>query len=293
MKDPPPEARASASFLEALASETPLLGVELRPPRSGLTRGGAMETWIDLSHTIRRLASRSAPLLLTDSAVGEEEEENLQHLTANVAGEIDPRRVVPFLTCKHRLEHCLVYAERARARGLRALTVVGGDAGGPARCLPHAYLLRAEIRRRVPSLSLGGWLNPHADADTQAEYVASPDFEADYLLSQVVSHHDIAAVERWLRASEAADLRLPTAFGVFFYRNGRLDTLRRLSSFFPVPVDAVAAAFERGITAEEHCARSIVALRRLGARHAYVCNLGARDAAHRYERILAEVERLS
>ena len=75
--------------------------VELRPPRSGLTRGGAMDMWIDLSHAIRGLAVRDAFLMLTDSAVGEEEEENLQHLTANLANEVEPWRVVPFLTCLH------------------------------------------------------------------------------------------------------------------------------------------------------------------------------------------------
>ena len=271
----------------------PSVGVELRPPRSGLTRGGAMDTWIDLSHSIRRVADRGAPLFLTDSAVGQEEEENLQHLAANLAGEVDPGRIVPFLTCKHRLDYCLVYAQRARARGVHALTVVGGDPGGAPRCVPHAYLLRAEIRRRVPDLALGGWVNPHADPDVQAGYVADPDFGADYLLTQVVSHHDVDAVEAWIEHARRSGIALPTSYGVFYYRNGRRGSLERLSAYFPVPVEGVAREFEEGVTPEEHTARSILALRRLGIGSVYVCNLGSREAGARFDRILAEVERLS
>lgn len=283
---------SGGAFVEALASPEPTLAVELRPPRSGLTRSGAMDTWIDLSHSIRGLAARRAFLLLTDSAVGQEEEENLQHLAANLAGEIEPARVVPFLTCKHPLEYCLVYAERARARGLESLTIVGGDSSaGPPRCVPHAYLLRNRLRARVPDLSLGGWVNPHRDPDEQVGYLTDPEFSADYYLTQVVSHHDLPVVERWLAACEREGVTLPRAFGVFFYRNGRRDTLERLSSFFPVPVDGVAAEFETGVTAEEHCARSVLALRRLGVGNVYLCNLGARRAALRYGRIIEAVER--
>lgn len=283
-----------AAFVEALASPDPTLAVELRPPRSGLTRGGAMDTWIDLSHSIRQLAARRAFLLLTDSAVGQEEEENLQHLAANLAGEIEPDRVVPFLTCKHPLEYCLMYATRARARGLESLTVVGGDrSAGPPRCVPHAYLLRDRLRERVPDLSLGGWVNPHRDPDEQVGYLLDPGFSADYYLTQIVSHHDLPVVERWLETCEREDVALPGAFGVFFYRNGRRRTLERLSSYFPVPVDGVAAEFDGGATAEGHCARTLLALRRLGIRNVYLCNLGARRAALRYGRILEAVERRS
>jgi len=281
-----------AAFVDALAAPHPTLAVELRPPRSGLTRGGAMDMWIDLSHSIRGLAAHGAFLLLTDSAVGQEEEENLQHLTVNLAGEIEPARVVPFLTCKHPVEYCLVYAERARARGLDSLTVVGGDrTAGPPRCVPHAYLLRERLRSRVPDMSLGGWVNPHRDPPEQIGYLLDRELTADYYLTQVVSHHDLAVVERWLAACDEAGIDLPHAFGVFFYRNGRRDTLERLSGYFPVPVDAVEAEFGRGITPEEHCARSVVALRGLGIENVYLCNLGARRAALRYGRVLEAVAR--
>lgn len=253
-----------------------------------------MDMWIDLSHSIRRVVALGGHLMLTDSAVGQEEEENLQHLAANLAGEVDARRIVPFLTCKHPFEYCLRYGGRARALGLEALTVVGGDdTTGPERCLPHAYLLRKRIRARIGDLALGGWLNPHADPARQAGFVLDPGFEADYLLTQVVSHHDLLAVEAWLAVSEANGIHLPTSFGVFYYRNGKRSSLERLSRFFPVPVDAVAEAFEAGVTPEAHCARSIVSLRELGVRNVYICNLGARHAGTLYDRILREVATLT
>jgi len=120
-------------------------------------------------------------------------------------------------------------------------------------------------------------------------FVADPEFGADYLLSQVVSHHDLPRVESWLEAAARRGIELPSAFGVFFYRNGRRESLERLSSFFPVPVEAVAREFEAGLTPEEHCARSIVALRRLGIRNTYICNLGANAAGGRYAKIVAAV----
>jgi len=276
-------------FLDRLSSETPLVGVELRPPRSDLTRGGTMDTWIDLSHSIRRVVSRDSFLMLTDNAVGQAEEENLQHLTSNIAGEVDPWRVVPFLTTKHPLDYCMRYGDRAQLQGLDALTVVGGDAEGAPRCLPHANELRQRMRERVPEMALGGWVNPHRPAEEQVAFVANPNFEADYYLTQVISHHDLDKAERWIRASEEAGIEIPGAFGVFYYRNGRRETLERLSSFFPIPVDAVAAEFDSGVSPVEHCARSIAALRDIGAHHVYVCNLGAHQAGPLFERILTEV----
>lgn len=248
-----------------------------------------MDTWIDLSHSIRRVVARDAFLMLTDNAVGQAEEENLQHLTSNIAGEVDPWRVVPFLTTKHPLEYCLRYGDRARMQGLEALTVVGGDAEGAERCVPHANALRAPLRARVPGMALGGWVNLHRPAEEQVGFVASPDFEADYYLTQIISHHDVDKVTGWLRATEDAGVEIPGAFGVFYYRNGRREALQRLSAFFPVPIDEVAEAFAAGTTPVEHCARTILQLREIGARHVYVCNLGANQAGPLFERILAEV----
>ncbi|MCG8470010.1 MAG: hypothetical protein MJB57_17680 [Gemmatimonadetes bacterium] len=278
--------RVASRFLDRLRSETPSVGVELRPPRADLARGSAMDTWIDLSHSIRRVVARDAFLMLTDNAVGQREEENLQHLTTNVVGEVDPWRVIPFLTTKHPLDYCLRYGDRARLRGLDALTVVGGDPGGAPRCVPHAYELRRLLRERVPDMALGGWVNPHRPTDEQIRFVSDDGFEADYYLTQVISHHDIGRAEAWLRALDDAGIDLPGAFGIFYYRNGRREALERLSRFFPVPVDAVARAFESGVDPIEHCGRTIRALRDVGARHVYVCNLGAAGAGSSFPRIM-------
>ncbi len=267
--------------------------VELRPPRSGLTRGGAMDMWIDLSHAIRGLAARDAFLMLTDSAVGEEEEENLQHLTANLANEVDPWRVVPFLTCLHPLDYCLRYVDRARARGVESVTVTGGDrVRGARRCVPHGYQLRQRFRERARDLTLGGWVNLHRPITEQIGFATDPEYEADYYLTQVVSHHDLARAERWLESAHQEGLAIPGSFGVFYYRNGRRSVLERLSRFFPVPVGGVAAAFASGVTAERHCAETIVALRRLGLAHVYLCNLAPHHAATQFDRIMTEVAAL-
>jgi hypothetical protein len=82
---------------------------------------------------------------------------------------------------------------------------------------------------------------------------------------------------------------LPGVFGVFCYRSANPQTLERLGEFFPVPAAALAREFAAGATPEEICAKSIRELRRLGAGHVYVSNLGGRDAAARLERILALV----
>ena len=103
-------------------------------------------------HSIRRLARHDTLIFLTDNAVGQSEEENLAHLTANLAGDVAPARIVPFLTSKHSLEYILLYAARAASHGFEALTVVGGDhsAGRPAACRTPTSCA-AGIRQRVPS----------------------------------------------------------------------------------------------------------------------------------------------
>jgi 5,10-methylenetetrahydrofolate reductase len=252
-----------------------------------------METWIDLFHAFRRLAAEETFLFVTDNAVGEAEEENLWHLTTNLAGEIDPATIVPFLTCKHSLEYCLLYASRASARGIRAVTVVGGDQSeGHPRCVPHAFELRHTLAERLPTLALGGWTNLHRDQSQQMGFLLDRSFGADYYLTQVVSHHDAARLESWLDLTARGGLALPGVFGVFLYRNARPAMLERLARFFPVPAEALTREFESGATPEEICARTVVALRRMGIDKVYLCNLGGRQAAQRYARIAEAVDRL-
>lgn len=277
-------------FIRALESPEPTVTVELRPPGAGLRGDDAMDVWIDTYHAVRRLGRDGRFVFLTDNAVGADEEENLSHLEANLAEEADPSWIVPFLTCKHTLEYCLTFAQRAWARGFRALTVLGGDRSvGPPRCLPHAYLLRERIRREIPSLGLGGWANPHRDADEQARYLADARETTDFFLTQVVSHHSASRVERLVEALDRLGVGAPGVFGVFYYRSANARTLQRLAEFFPVPARELAREFEEGATPEDVCARSLRALRAAGARNVYVSNLPARSAARTLDRILERV----
>jgi 5,10-methylenetetrahydrofolate reductase len=274
-------------LLDALARPGPLVTVELRPPRSNLDPVDGMSAWIDLHHTLGRMVKDELFVFLTDNAVGAAEEENLAHVGANVGEAIDLRRIVPILTCKHTLDYCETFAVRAASDGFEALTVLGGDASiPPPRCVPHGRDLREILAEKVPELSLGGWVNPHRDAQEQVRFLAAPGAHAAFALSQVVSHHSLHAVDRFHDARAARGIDTPVVFGVFFYRSANPRTLEILSRFFPVPVEEVVAEFERGDSAEEVCARSIRALRKIGADKIYVSNLGERRAGRRLRRIL-------
>jgi hypothetical protein len=264
--------------------------LELRPPRTDLDAEAGMGAWIDLNQALRRLARDELFIFVTDNAVGAAEEENLAHLGANIAGEVDIRRIVPILTTKHTLEYCLLFASRATAQGYDALTVLGGDSSvGAPRCVPHASDLRKLIRPRAPGLALGGWLNPFKDADTQVGYLAAPDAHADFALAQVVSHHAIREVERLLEAKERSGLPTPVVWGVFYYRSANPKTLRMLSGFLPVPAEEITREFADGADADEICARTIRVLRAVGADKIYVSNLGSRGAGKKLAKILEQV----
>lgn len=245
-----------------------------------------MDVWIDMYHSIQRLARRGRYVFLTDNAVGTKEEENLTHLTSNLPEGVDAAQLIPFLTCKHELAYCLMYASRAASEGFEALTVLGGDKfAGPERCLPHAYQLRQKILERSGSLRLGGWVNPHRPAAEQAGFLTAPEFSADFALTQIVSHHALDRVEALLAELRARSSSVPLVFGVFYYRSANPGTLARLGEYFPVPEAELAREFEEGASAEEICARTIRALRDVGADKIYVSNLGTR----RVEAKLAEI----
>jgi hypothetical protein len=278
---------SASSLLQRLREDRPLAAVELRPPRIGLSRADTMEVWIDMYHSIQRLARRDTVIFLTDNAVGLSEEENLAHLTANLAGDVDPSRIVPFLTSKHSVQYCLMHAARASSHGFEALTVLGGDhTAGPPRCVPHARELRALIRKRVPGLDLGGWANPHRDAAEQVDFLLDGRFEAEFYLTQVVSHHSIRAVERFLKEARRRGVPYPGVFGVFLYRSANPATLAKLADFFPVPAAELTREFEAGLTPEEICAKTVRALREVGADKVYLSNLGFQQVETRYRRIV-------
>ena len=184
--------------MDALRTPGPLVTVELRPPRTDLSGAEGMSAWIDLHHTLGRLTRQELFVFLTDNAVGAAEEENLAHVGGNVGDSVELSRIVPILTCKHTLQYCETFAVRAASDGFESLTVLGGDVSvPPPRCVPHGRDLREILSSRVPSLTLGGWVNPHRSAEEQVAFINAPDANADYALSQIVSHHSTDAVERF------------------------------------------------------------------------------------------------
>ena len=75
-------------------------------------------------------------------------------------------------------------------------------------------------------------------------------FDAEFYLTQIVSHHtDRPRWRRFLEAGARAGLTLPGMFGVFYYRSANTRTLRTLSQFLPVPVDELTREFADGAIA--------------------------------------------
>jgi len=261
-------------LLTTLRSGSSVFGAELRPPRAELEAGEGMDAWIDTYHAVRRLTRQGTFVFLTDSAVGAQEEDNLRHLVINLGSDGPREHVVPILTSKHSLEYCLSYAERAHQNGFQALVVLGGDKRvGVPRCVEHAWQLRKALRERDHTIALGGWANPNNNPERQVEYLAAPDFHAEFFLTQVVSHHDPKPVAQFLSVAERRGLTLPGVFGVFYYRSANRRTLDALKGFLPVPVESLTREFASGATPDEICARTIRMMMDAGARHFYVSNL--------------------
>ena len=280
--------RDETALVRALRSAPALASVELRPPRAELDAAAGRDAWIDTYHAVRGFVRDDTFVFLTDSAVGAREENNLRHLVINLGNDVPRDRVVPFLTSKHTLEFCLNYAERAWQAGFPSLVVLGGDRSvGAPRCVEHAWQLREAIREHVPSLTLGGWANPHADAASQVEYLGDRHFNAEFFLTQVVSHHDLANVERFMSEMYRRQLSVPGIFGVFFYRSANPKTLATLRRFLPVPVEGLTRDFAESASAEEICALTIRALRGAGVKHVYISNLPVDRARQTLAKILA------
>jgi 5,10-methylenetetrahydrofolate reductase len=277
-------------LLTALRSGGSVFGAELRPPRAELAAAEGMNAWIDTYHAVQRLTRQGTFVFLTDSAVGEQEEDNLRHLVTNLGLDVPRERIVPFLTSKHSLEYCLSYAERAHQSGFPSLVVLGGDKGkGMPRVVDHAWQLRQCLRERDHTLTLGGWANPHADPERQVDFLTAPDFHAEFYLTQVVSHHHADKVAHFVDAAKRRELEMPGIFGVFFYRSANPRTLAALQGFLPVPAEGLVREFGAGATAEEVCARTIRTLLDVGAKHFYISNLPVGHAQHVLASVLERV----
>jgi 5,10-methylenetetrahydrofolate reductase len=278
------------TLLESLRSGN-VIAAELRPPRAELEMAASIDAWIDTYHAVKSLTRDGTFVFLTDSAVGLKEEDNLRHLVTNLGSDVPRSRVVPFLTCKHPMEFCLAYAERAHQHGFESLVVLGGDQSvGPPRCVEHAWQLREAIAQRREGLSLGGWANPHADPAGQVGHLLDAHVNAEFYLTQIVSHHSRGHVEKFLSEAERRGLTMPGLFGVFYYRSANARTLAALAEFLPVPAEALTREFGDGASADEVCARSIQALAEAGARHFYVSNLPLARAANTLHRVMTLVQ---
>ncbi|MSO84208.1 MAG: hypothetical protein EXQ53_13095 [Acidobacteria bacterium] len=276
------------TLLDSLRSGATVIAAELRPPRAELNSSEGMDAWIDMYHAVKALTRQDVAVFLTDSAVGTEEEHNLRHLVTNLGRDVPRDHVVPFLTTKHSLDFCLGYAEQAWQDGFPSLVVLGGDKSvGRPRCVNHAWELRRDIRAREPRLKLGGWANPYGDPMRQVDYLADEAFTAEFYLTQIVSHLDVAPVERFVNEARRRGLdRLPGMFGVFYYRSANPKTLGVLSRFLPVPVEPLAAEFASGATPIDVCARTLRAMMDIGARHFYISNLPLLSASSTLNAIL-------
>jgi hypothetical protein len=120
---------------------------------------------------------------------------------------------------------------------------------------------------------MGGWANPNADPEEQVDYLAAPDFNAEFYLTQIVSHHAVGPVARFLETAARRGFDMPGIFGVFFYRSANARTLNELKDFLPVPIEGLTREFGEGATAEDVCARTIRTLMEVGAKHFYISNL--------------------
>lgn len=246
-----------------------------------------MDAWIDTYHAIRSLTRHDVRVMVTDSAVGAQEENNLRHLVNNLGDTVGRHQIIPFLTTKHSLEFCLAYADQTAQNGFPSLVVLGGDKNvGRPRCLEHAWRLRQLIRERHPALELGGWANPIANPQGQVDFLLDPRVSADFFLTQIVSHHQGNEIGAFLEAGRKGGLTMPGVFGVFYYRSANVKTLEMLSQFLPVPVEALKAEFAAGATPIDVCARTIRSLIDLGARHFYVSNLPTKKTAATLQAIL-------
>jgi hypothetical protein len=114
-------------------------------------------------------------------------------------------------------------------------------------------------------------------------------FNAEYYLTQIVSHLDIAPVEQFIEQTRRSRVSKPGMFGVFYYRSANARTLEALSQFLPVPFEGLSREFAAGATPVDICARTMRAMMDVGARHFYISNLPLHSAAATLSEILDRI----
>jgi hypothetical protein len=276
-------------LLEALRGTTGIVAAELRPPLAELATADGMEAWIDTYHAVRRLTRSGTYVFLTDSAVGTSEEDNLRHLIANVGTDVARERIVPFLTAKHTRHYCESYAERAAQHGFPALVVLGGDR---ASACPAASSTRGSCGRSSAAgcRSCAGRLGqPERRRGGAGRLPARPHLPRPSSTSR-----------RSCRTMPCAGGAVPRELqraGVDAAGHVRRVLLPQRQPAHARDARAVPARAGRGAARrvragrqpQEVCARTLRALRALGARHFYISNLPLARA----DRILAEILELA
>ena len=210
------------SFLGSLQSGNTVIAAELRPPRAELGSAEGMDAWIDTYHAVTRAHApgcRGVPHRRRGRHPGREQPAASRH-QSRARPAARPRRAVPddeafagFLSelCRTGVAARVSGAGRPRrrsdARASRAASTTRGSCATRSGCASRVCSSGAgRIRTPIPS--------------RQVDYLVHDNLNADFYLTQVVSHLDSAPVARFVEETRRRGLdRLPGMFGVFYYRS--------------------------------------------------------------------------
>jgi hypothetical protein len=119
-----------------------------------------------------------------------------------------------------------------------------------------------------------------------------PEYSADFYLAQIVSHYQTAAIDDFISETERLGVKIPSIFGVFYYRTANPKTFDLLSNFIPVPSEELIRDFAAKIPPVEICARSVHALIERGVKNVYISNLPMPTASETFSRIESRVQEM-
>ncbi len=145
------------------------------------------------------------------------------------------------------------------------------------------------LHERGHGLALGGWANPHAILNVRSIISRRQNFNAEFFLTQVVSHHDANRCRRFVDTTERRGVTLPACSASSSIAAPTPGTLEALRAFCRCRSKGSTREFAAGATAEDVCAQTIRTLINAGARHFYISNLPIARA----QRVLASIMRRS
>jgi len=255
----------------------------------------AWTAWIDTYHAVKRLTHEGTYVFLTDSAVGTPEEDNIGTWWPTSAGRAAQRvGAVPDVEAPARLLP-VVRRPRVASKQIPALVVLGGDRTiGPPRCVEHAWQLRSAIRSRQPEAAAGRLgRNPHADAGPPGGAAGRARVHRRVsFLTQIVSHHHAAGVERFVKELERREVRRARACSECSSTGAPSRRQWRCSrSSCRSRVEALTREFAGGATLSMSGARTVRTLLDAGARHFYISNLPLERTSETLAQILTNNSR--